>query len=403
MTERTRQCSLLRDNGGSVTTMALFMALFLGGLIYYLVGVGDAILYRRIMQDAADAGSYAAAVVGAKGMNLHVLLNVVMAVTAGILLVIRSVEVMLEVILAVLAGLTASVVFSVKAAALIATLTPVEATVERIGDAVERFVEVAHDALDVAHEAVQRGFPVLAQVRGVDVMVFQDVHDPPVAAGFVAPVLGPRLPDGTVGLPVEKADLGVTCDRVADGLAHRLRNVESRVPRWLLRFVGGVARGALTLGKRRTCRDSVVEAPRAVLASRSDGSLVWLGHEEFQYRGYALGEDVHTSDWARGEKGVRLAQGGRGAGRTPFYEAHQLGRVAFAQSELYFDGTEGKDDWMWKQRWRARLRRFRLPSIVRPFLPRSACSAAKGPAAGYGLSTLCTIADDLAPNSISAH
>ena len=166
----SKRC-LLRDTDGSMMTMSLFMALFIVGVIYYILGVGDAIIYRRIMQDAADAGSHAAAVIGAKGMNLHVLLNVVMAITAGILLVIRSVEVMLEIILGVLAALVATVIFSIKAGALIAVLTPIEGTVERIGDAVEEFVKVAHDALDVAHEAVQRGFPALAQVRAVDAMV----------------------------------------------------------------------------------------------------------------------------------------------------------------------------------------------------------------------------------------
>ena len=78
--------------------MSLFMALFLIGALYYVLGVGDAVIYRRIMQDGADAGAHAASVMGAKGMNLHSLLNVVMAVTTGILLVIRSVEVLLEII-----------------------------------------------------------------------------------------------------------------------------------------------------------------------------------------------------------------------------------------------------------------------------------------------------------------
>lgn len=398
----SKRC-LFRDTDGSMMTMSLFMALFIVGVIYYILGVGDAIIYRRIMQDAADAGSHAAAVIGAKGMNLHVLLNVVMAITAGILLVIRSIEVMLEIILGVLAALAATVIFSIKAGALIAVLTPIESTVERIGDAVEEFVKVAHDALDVAHEAVQRGFPVLAQVRAVDAMAFQDAHEPPVVAGFVVPLLGPRLPDGGTGLPVEKGDIGIICDRVADGLGNRLRNVPSKVPRWLLRLLGGLVGKALRLGKRRTCDDDVVESPRVVIATRDDGSQVWLGHEEFQYRAYDFGEDLHQSYWQRGEKGVRVAQGGHQEGRNAIHDAHLVGRVGFAQAEYYFEGSEPKEEWMWKQRWRARLRRFR---ISRAWVPRgitSACSTARGRGSVGSLTALCDVARDFTLNAISAH
>lgn len=253
---------------------SLFMALFLIGTIYYVLGVGDAVIYRRIMQDSADAGAHAASVMGAKGMNLHALLNVVMAVTAGILLVIRSVEVLLEIILSVLYGLAASIIFAPKAVPLIGVLTPVESTVEHVGDTVEQFVRVAHDALDAAHHAIQHGYPLLAQVRAVDAMAFQDAYDPPVAAGFVVPLLGPRLPNGGRGLPIEKDDVGTLCDRAADGLGNRLSSVSSKVPRWLLRFLGGVVSRALRLGKRRTCADGVVESPRRVITTRADGTLV---------------------------------------------------------------------------------------------------------------------------------
>ena len=175
--------SLFSDTTGAMMLMALFVALFLIGGLYYILGVGDALLYRGVMQDGADAGAFAASVLAAKGMNFHALLNVVMAVTAGILLVIRSVEVLLEIVLGILSGLASSIVLAPKALPLIAALTPAESSVEKIGDAVEQFVRVAHDALDVAHHAVQRGYPLLAEARAVDTMAFQEVYDPPVSAG----------------------------------------------------------------------------------------------------------------------------------------------------------------------------------------------------------------------------
>ena len=383
--------------------MSLFMALFLIGTLYYILGVGDAVIYRRIMQDGADAGAHAASVMGAKGMNLHALLNVVMAITAGILLVIRSVEVLLEILIGILHGLAATLILAPKAIPLIAVLAPVESTVEGVGDAVEQFVRAAHDALEVAHHAVQHGYPLLAQARAVDAMAFQGAYDPPVAGGFVVPLLGPRLPKGGRGLPVEKDDLGTLCDRAADGLGHRLSNVSSKVPRWLLKFLGGVVSRALRLGKRRTCADDIVESPRRVIGTRVDGTVVWLGHEEFQYRAYDIGRSANENHWQHGEQGVRIAQGGDDDGRNSVHGSHLVGRIGFAQAEYYFDGGEHKAEWLWKQRWRSRLRRFR---ISRGWIPRgilSACSGARGRGPMGGLTGLCDVARDFSINAISAH
>ncbi|KPK55246.1 MAG: hypothetical protein AMJ63_00230 [Myxococcales bacterium SG8_38_1] len=383
--------------------MSLFLGLLLIGALYYILGIGDALLYRRVMQDGADAGAFAASVIAAKGMNLHVLLNVVMAVTAGVLLVIRSVEVLLEIILAILSGLAASIVLAPKALPLIAAITPAEAEVEKIGDAVEQFVRIAHDALDVAHHAVQHGYPLLADARAVDVMAFQGAYTPPVSAGFVIPLLGPRLPEGGHGLPVENGDVGILCDRAANALGNRLGNVRSKVPKWLLKFLGGVVAKALRLGKRRTCSEDVVESPRGVIGARSDGTTVWLGHEEFQYRGYTIGRAPQSGHWQTGERGVRIAQAGGTQGRNWAYKLHAVGRVGLAQSEYYFDGGEDKSEWLWKQRWRARLRRFRISRSWLPSGILSACSAAGGRTSHRGLSAACDVIRDFSINAVSAH
>jgi len=397
------RAGLVEDTGGAMMLMSLFMALLMIGSLYYVLGVGDAIIYRRIMQDGTDAGAHAASVMGAKGMNLHALLNVVMAVTAGILLVVRSVEVLLEIIIGVLYGLAASVVLAPKALPLIGVLTPVESTVESVGDTVEQFVRVAHNALDAAHHAVQHGYPLLAEARAVDAMAFQEAFDPPIAGGFVVPLLGPRLPKGGRGLPVEEDDIGGLCDRAADGLGNRLSNVNSKVPRWLLKFLGGVVSKALRLGKRRTCTDDVVEPPRRVIRGRSDGTFVWLGHEEFQYRAYGIGRNPHENHWQHGERGIRIAQGGNDDGRNATHVAHVLGRLSIAQAEYYFDGVDDKAEWLWKQRWRARLRRFRISRTWVPSGILSACSSARGRGSVDGLAGLCDVARDFSVNAVSAH
>ena len=59
--------SLWMDTRGAIMVMALFLAIFLVGAMYLVLGVGDALLYRRVMQDGADAGAFAASVIAAKG------------------------------------------------------------------------------------------------------------------------------------------------------------------------------------------------------------------------------------------------------------------------------------------------------------------------------------------------
>ncbi|MFK8002618.1 MAG: TadE/TadG family type IV pilus assembly protein, partial [Polyangiales bacterium] len=67
--------SLRSDESGAMMVIGLFMAVFLVGMLYYIVGLGDAIAYRERMQDTSDVGSFTAAVVNARGMNLIVMLN----------------------------------------------------------------------------------------------------------------------------------------------------------------------------------------------------------------------------------------------------------------------------------------------------------------------------------------
>ena len=212
-------------------------------------------------------------------------------------------------------------------------------------------------------------------------------YDPPVAGGFVVPLLGPATSRGRSGLPVEKAEIGSALrSRRRWAAATGSSNVSSKVPKWLLKFLGGVVGSALRLGKRRTCADDIVESPRRVIETRADGSVVWLGHEEFQYRAYDVGRDPHENHWRHGELGIRAAQGGAEGGRNGPYAAHVVGRIGFAQSEYYFDGVEDKSEWLWKQRWRARLRRFRISRDWIPSTILGACSGTRGRGSIHGLS-----------------
>lgn len=72
------------DERGAIMVMGIFMCTCLVGALWYLASIGDSILYRERMQEASDAIVFSDAVLHARGMNLIVLINLIMACVLGI-------------------------------------------------------------------------------------------------------------------------------------------------------------------------------------------------------------------------------------------------------------------------------------------------------------------------------
>jgi hypothetical protein len=83
------------DQCGAITVMGVFMASFLIGILFYMIGTGDAILYREHMQDAADATAFSAAVYDARGMNIIALINLIMAGILAVLILLNLIVLIL--------------------------------------------------------------------------------------------------------------------------------------------------------------------------------------------------------------------------------------------------------------------------------------------------------------------
>jgi hypothetical protein len=77
---------------GAIMVLGLFMAFFLVGALYFIIGIGNTILFRERMQDAADAAAFSAAVMDARGMNLIALINIIMAAALAILVALRAIQ-----------------------------------------------------------------------------------------------------------------------------------------------------------------------------------------------------------------------------------------------------------------------------------------------------------------------
>jgi hypothetical protein len=95
MTHRCHLQTLKDDRKGAVALLALMMAVFLVGLMYYVVGIGDSIVFRESMQDAADSTAYSAAVYDARGMNIIATINIIMAVLLALLIALKLFQLLL--------------------------------------------------------------------------------------------------------------------------------------------------------------------------------------------------------------------------------------------------------------------------------------------------------------------
>jgi len=95
----TCQRSLFRDESGAIIVIALCMACCLVGCVWYMVGFGEAMIYRQQLRAAADATAFESAVLHAIGMNTISMINIAMALVLSIL-------VFLQLIFAVMIALT---------------------------------------------------------------------------------------------------------------------------------------------------------------------------------------------------------------------------------------------------------------------------------------------------------
>ena len=83
---------LRSDDRGAIMLVALAFAVFGVAMLYYAIGIGETVLRREHMQDAADGAALTAAVVHARSMNFVVLLNIIMAALIAILVALKLVE-----------------------------------------------------------------------------------------------------------------------------------------------------------------------------------------------------------------------------------------------------------------------------------------------------------------------
>jgi len=331
------------------------------------MGIGETVLHRERMQDAADGAAFGAAVIHARGMNILVLINMVMAAFAAVATAFDIVTSSLQFAMAYATIICAASEGTSDACDYIETYAEESEEAADEADDVEDDVEDLLDTLHTAAEAVRTGMPIMAQAK-----VVQYGERDPAEGGLMWPVVEE--------LPVEDDDDDWPCEEKVAPPAmwlSALEIIDYTISAYL--FVGW-ATG---------------------LAMAEEHAKEWCDDDYFQ----RVLEDAEMGDrhfqvlavmWANppfdvSRRGVGVAAWGQDPDSDATVDAlEELSQLSVAQAEFYFDGDVDREEWMWSMRWRARLRR--ISAIDDTDGLAGACSSAGGRAcASIGL--LGTLSD----------
>ena len=167
---------LLGDRRGAVLLISVFMSAFLVGVLWYIIGIGDAAIYRQYLQDGADAVAFGSAVYHARGMNILALINLVMAAVLMVLVAFKIGQLLLAAanIASCLIGAFLNPICDLTTAA----ETPYANLVSRVETIVDKVLRVLYQASN----AVAIGMPWVAEGKA---LMVANQYKPTVDGGFM--------------------------------------------------------------------------------------------------------------------------------------------------------------------------------------------------------------------------
>jgi hypothetical protein len=412
----TESPSLRRDERGAILVVAVFMSVFLVGCLWYLVGVGDAAIYREKMTDGGDATAFASAVYHARGMNIIAMFNLIMAAALAVLIAFKVAFLLattIAVIAAVLCPWTAWTCPVAAEAGDIATNLETN-----IIPNVQKVVDTILKACSASEVWVARLTPWVGAARGA---VAANGYTPTVKGGVAVSIS--MIPDGArLGLPVQEEPFAKLCGRAGAMLVDLafgwipgmslvgglFGNLVSTFPGFFCGGSGGsISAAQQTQNIQAQCAQAQTaynqanqnnkgakpfnmqqcetDAAKKLGQGASTGGMTATngetskmifagavnGNDYFQVYGLVMGDNAAMRQNA--DTRVQMPAWGK-ASITANPLTDTLEKAGFSEAEFYYDQiTPGKlawadyqDDALWNMRWRARLRRFRLPTAL-PF------------------------------------
>jgi hypothetical protein len=358
--------------------MGIFLACLLVGLLYYLAGLGQAILFRERMQDAADSAALAGAVLAARGMNVIALLNTYMAATLVVILSLSLAQDFVNAA-AVPTAFGECAAANLKAA--------ISSTPANILDAIRKCLNIATvtgTTLAVNNHVNSKLGLLTGQVNqagaaaeGLSLTLGDAVSNKVRQMGaqqFRPTTLDACLARPFTSLPVERKPSSQPCDAVDDKAYRPYLPHEGRVNPFIpdtvidpLRDSAGINQSDLLPGmvpiyiklKAGKIGDPACDNLRVTRKG------VDLGTDAFQIRVAVDGNPPFRGPF----EGAKVALWGGDPERAGARRLRRAGQVAVAQAEFFYELQEPsknvtsrneRDDWLWNMHWTARLRRFSL-------------------------------------------
>lgn len=276
-----RPTNLREDQRGAIMMTGLFMAFFLVGALWYVIGIGDAVVFRNRMQEAADHSAFTAAALNAKGMNFISACNIVM-------LLLVAVHILLGIIHD----------FALAACILsLGTGCGGWVSARRIYTGYEKFFKPALSVIHYLEMGAGYGYPWLGAVKGYSIGSNYGnqgktgaVTTVPLSTSMIP---GPVYGSNKLGLPVSPNHFDYLCAKVGYMIFDWAK---AHIPLPGLGFVGGIVNSILG---GETVEDIVKSIIGAGIKLRYCNDL-----EGGAFKDSANGKALYKQE-ARGEKKIQ--------------------------------------------------------------------------------------------------
>ncbi|GMV18655.1 MAG: Tad domain-containing protein [Polyangiaceae bacterium] len=251
--QRMQRCGadrgdLKSDQSGAIMIAGVFMASLLAAGVFYLIGMGNAIVYRERLQDAADAVAYTSAGVHARGMNIIVLINLVMAALLAVLIMMRMLILMLGITIVACGICIAATVFcplSGVCAAAMPKMIKIEQGLIKGANKYEKVLDKVLPALSIFEKVVAMTTPYVGAYKGNKV---SKQYKPLVTTGMaLSPSMVPFVPSSKkLGLPVQEMEWDKFCKKSAElAIEHGFGWLPDPVG-WILKKIAGAIAGTFS-------------------------------------------------------------------------------------------------------------------------------------------------------------
>lgn len=374
--QRSRDASLLEDQRGAIMLTGLFMACFLIGSLWFVMGIGDTLVFRNKMQEAADSAAFTSAALHAKGMNFIALCNLVMLVGTVFYLVLGIIA---DVMIALLLACLASVGWWTFGVACVPEAVQ-EARSYRAWTRYFSAMRQSFKAIHLAQKTAAYAYPALGVVEGYQngAKYGNDKRTGAVHTVALSPSLIPGV--GSVkkeGLPVEVRPFSDLCkktvsiatsagiDLITSGKGASGKGLGGMALRIFNDTIGGVLQGRYC---NKTHLDFWPVGPGFHRFWGEDGPYVVYqpaknGNNWMQT--WAINIAPTLMDSSESRVGVAARQNLK-------YTKDEQAMLYVAQAEFYFDCER---EWtattcnfqeraLYAIKWRARMRRVELPAIA---------------------------------------